>query len=82
MPLYCYKCKACGFSFEVWHSMKFDDQLCTKCNSRNIFRIPSLPENIAFNKSDKKVGKVVNDYIEKTKKEIKKEKIKLKSEEL
>lgn len=32
MPTYDYKCKKCGFIFEVIHSIKFEDKiLCEKC---------------------------------------------------
>ena len=81
MPMYCYRCKKCHVEFEVWHSMSYNDQKCLECESSQIFIIPSLTEKILVNRT-KKPGKVVNNFIEDTKKEIKKEKKKLKSEVL
>ena len=82
MPLYCYRCKACGFSFEVWHSMSFKDQTCSRCESEDVFKVPSLSDKVKISPTNHRPGKIVDDYIEKTKEEVKKEKKKLKSEEM
>lgn len=81
MPVYCYRCNDCKEEFEVRHSMTFDGQRCVTCDSGSIFRIPSLAK-IKKHFVTKKVGKIVNEYIEEVKEEIKNEKTKLKSEEL
>ncbi len=81
MPVYCYRCHACEAEFEVRHSMSFDDQSCTLCESKSVFRIPSLTE-IKKSFTSTKPGKVVREYIEDVKQEIKNEKTKLRSEEI
>ncbi len=81
MPVYCYKCKECQEEFETRHSMSFEGQKCIVCNSQLIFKIPSLAK-IQKHFTDNKPGKIVNEYIEEVKQEIKNEKTKLKSEEL
>lgn len=81
MPNYCYKCTNCEEEFEVRHSMSFEGQTCVKCNSDLVFRIPSL--SLASKaKSTKKVGKIVDDYIQEAKSEIKSEKKALKLREI
>jgi putative FmdB family regulatory protein len=87
MPTYAYKCHACRSVFEVRHGMFFEDQRCVKCSSEDVQRMPS---EISIGKqtdpidssSTKKTGQVVDKFIEDTKKEIKKEKSRLKSEEI
>ena len=81
MPLYCYKCKDCHHEFEVRHSMSFSGQLCTKCNSESVFRVPSLSE-VKNKTPSTKPGKIVSSYIQDTKKEIAKEKKNLRNREL
>ena len=81
MPTYCYRCPDCNAEFESRHSMKFDSQLCILCNSEKVFRIPSLSE-MKISTSTAKPGKIVDEYIEDVKKEIKQEKKELRSKEL
>lgn len=81
MPVYNYKCNDCDTSFEVRHSMFFEDQTCIKCGSSCIFKVPSLLKKNTTNNITK-VGKIVDKFIIDTKSEIKKEKDKLRSEEL
>ena len=68
--------------FEVRHSMNFEDQKCIKCNSSDVFKIPSLGKINNIVPSAPKAGKIVDEYIRDVKKEIDKEKKKLKSEEM
>ena len=81
MPRYAYKCYSCKKIFEVSHGMFFENQRCISCHSDEVFRLPSLLEksNVV---STQKTGKVVEDYIKKTKEEIKKYKKDLKNEDL
>jgi hypothetical protein len=79
VPTYCYACKKCKLNFEVRHSMSYEDQKCIFCESKEIFKIPSLLEKKPKIKSSKP-GKVVEEYIEDTKKQIKKEKNNMKLE--
>ena len=82
MPVYCYRCNSCSQEFEIRHSMNFEEQQCVKCKSFDVFKIPSIGERKIVTTNNKKPGKIVDKYIEDVKKEIKKEKIKIKSEEL
>lgn len=82
MPVYCYSCKECEHQFEIRHSMSYDSQRCTKCDSCDVFKIPSLSLYKASSKPTQRTGKIVDDYIRDAKEEIKQEKHKLKSEEL
>tara|TARA_B100001094_G_C17817093_1_gene616642 strand:- start:155 stop:403 length:249 start_codon:yes stop_codon:yes gene_type:complete len=82
MPVYCYECRDCRKVFEVRHGMFFEEQRCVSCFSEDVFRKPSLNQKSVSHKSTEKTGKVVDKYIEDAKSEIKKEKQRLKSEEL
>ena len=82
MPTYCYQCNSCDKNFEVRHSMRFEKQQCIHCKSADIFKIPALSDTIQAPSSKPRTGRVVDDYIENTKKEIRKEKQKLKNREL
>ena len=84
MPKYCYKCKKCGSTFEIRHSMDFEDQRCIECDSKLVFRVPSLSNSTRQISSTRtqRPGQIVDEYIQSTKQEIKKEKNKLKTEEL
>ena len=84
MPLYTYKCHSCRAVFEVRHGMFFEEQRCVKCYSDDVFRLPSevsVPRKEDNNKTSAP-GKIVDKYIEDTKREIKEEKKKLSSKEL
>ena len=55
---------------------------CNICDSQAFRRIPSIPTYISkINKSDRKVGSLVEEYIEKNKKSVAEEKKKLKEKE-
>ena len=62
--------------------MNFENQKCINCNSESIFKIPSLGNSKVSKATSNRPGKVVDEYIRDTKKEIKLEKSKLKSQEL
>lgn len=81
MPTYCYRCPDCNIEFESRHSMNFDSQLCVSCDSEKVFRIPSLSD-VKNLTNTSKPGKIVNEYIEDVKREIKQEKRQLRSKEL
>ena len=61
--------------------MFFEGQRCIECYSEDVFRLPSLSD-IKKSESKQRTGKIVDDYIQKTKKEIKDYKKELKGEEL
>ena len=80
MPVYCYRCNDCTEEFEARHSMSFEGQRCPKCESSNLFRVPSLDKSnntTIFNRN--KTGKIVDDYIRDVKSDIQKEKKNLRS---
>ena len=84
MPMYSYKCESCRHQFDVRHGMFFEDQRCVKCNSDEVFRLPGLSERQSSTPTNtsNKPGKIVKDYIEKTKEEVKQYKKTLSDEEL
>ncbi len=82
MPVYCYKCKDCESEFEVRDSMTYVSKRCNSCDSKNVFKIPSLSLNKFVHAQPTRAGKIVDEYIYDVKKEIKEEKKRLKSEEL
>lgn len=82
MPVYCYRCIECEAEFEVRHSMSFDSQECLQCGASNVFRIPSIGTSPVASASPGRPGKIVDEYINDVKKEIKQEKKRLRSETL
>jgi len=65
--------------------MFFENQRCTHCNSEDIFKLPSdfsLNQDEVTNVKSKKPGKIVHEYIEDTKRALKKEKKDLTSREI
>lgn len=82
MPVYVYKCRACKQTFEKRHGMFFEQDHCVLCLSRDIFKIPSLQSVKRGESNKKETGKLVKQYIEDTKKEVKEERRKLASEEM
>ena len=82
MPTYCYSCKKCGAAFEVRHRMSFEGQRCTSCNSPDVFRVPALSLSKTSKSGSPRTGKIVDEYIQDVKKELKTEKKNLKAEEL
>jgi len=83
MPKYCYYCESCKIGYEVVHSIKERLKKCEYCDQYALRIIPSIPVYLSKKKTekDKKVGSVVEEYIEKNKKSIKEEKEKLKNQE-
>ena len=79
MPRYVYQCKKCEKIFEVVHSIKEKLTDCEWCTTKDsLKRIPSIPH--VFHK-DKQTGQLVKKHIEETKKELKREKEKLRKVE-
>jgi putative FmdB family regulatory protein len=83
MPVYVYRCHDCKKTFEKRHGMFFEQKMCVHCHSEDIFKVPSV--EYTSNQSSagpKKTGKIVDEYIEDVKKEIKAEKKALRNEEM
>jgi putative FmdB family regulatory protein len=84
MPRYTYRCDECEEVFEVNHSMSIKLKDCELCESVDtLTRVPSstfITTTIAT-KDNKKVGDVVKDHIEESKKDLKVEQRRLKDVE-
>ena len=62
--------------------MSFEDQACLFCDSKNIFKLPSMSKRKVEQSTKRRAGMVVDEYIENAKKEIKQQKIDLRTEEV
>jgi len=82
VPVYVYKCKDCLETFEVKHSMFDGQNACILCGGENIYKVPAILDIKTSNFNSSKTGQVVDDYIKRTKQEMKSEKQKLKNKEL
>ena len=82
MPRYTYKCDECEEVFEKNHSMSIKLEDCELCDSTiSLTRVPSstfITTNTLSTKDNKKVGDVVKEHIEESKKDLKSEQEKLK----
>ena len=85
MPRYTYKSDECEEVFETNHSMSIKLEDCELCGSvESLTRVPSstfITTNTLSTKDDKKVGDLVKEHIEESKKELKSEQEKLKGVE-
>jgi putative FmdB family regulatory protein len=85
MPRYTYRCDECEEVFEVNHSMSNRLEDCELCeNTGSLTRVPSstfITTNLRTTKDNKKVGDVVKEHIEESKKELKSEQQRLKDVE-
>lgn len=75
MPRYEYKCRECGIEFEISHSMKEKMSNCETCKTEgSLFRVVTSFAVTGLTRGElnknKKPGKIVNEFIEKTKKEV------------
>jgi len=82
MPRYVYECMSCKRQFECSHGMFYEKEDCDLCHSKyGLIKIPSF--NIKKEDSlQRSSGALVNEYIEDTREEVKKEKRRLREEEL
>ena len=79
MPRYVYKCRMCEESFMTVHGITEDQDHCEVCSESGcVHRIPQMP-TVKIVKE--KAGQIVREYIEDTKKEMKREKDSLKQKE-
>ena len=82
MPRYTYRCNECEEVFEINHSMSQKLEDCDLCNTlQSLTRVPSstfITTNRQLDKQGKKVGDVVKDHIEESKKDLKAEQERLK----
>ena len=83
MPKYAYHCDSCDSDFEIVHGMTEKINVCELCSiSGSLNRIPQMPFFLkkTANKTNK-VGSIVEEYIENTKKDLNEEKNRIKKEE-
>lgn len=79
MPRYVYKCTKCEDSFVTVHGMMEDQDYCEICYESNcVFRIPQMPR-VKVVKEE--AGKLVREFIEESRGDLKRDKEKLTSEE-
>ena len=79
MPKYAYRCNECDNEFEIYHSINDKLKNCESCESvESLTRIPSLTIRVVKKVDKTKVGEVVNSHIEDARRELIKEKEKLK----
>lgn len=70
MPVYTYKCNECSEVYEKFHSIKIRLMDCILCSAESsLERIPSNIASVIYKNSD---GKIVREYIEDTKSEVRK----------
>jgi putative FmdB family regulatory protein len=82
MPRYHYRCAACNKDFVVVHTMEERLEKCQECGEVSTLTKVYTPIPKTTKKANKKkVGDLVKQHIEATKKEVAKEKKKLKTEE-
>jgi putative FmdB family regulatory protein len=83
MPKYSYFCESCKNGFEITHSIKERLEKCEICGDIAIRKLPCIPTYLTKKKEEnpRKVGSVVEEYIEKNKEQLKNEKKKLKEVE-
>jgi len=82
MPVYLYECRDCKSQFESVHGINESIDECQVCQAKDtLFLIPqfTIKKGVVSIKKTK-VGSLVNSHIEESKKELKKEKQKLKRE--
>ena len=82
MPRYTYRCEECEGIFETNHSMSIKLEDCQLCEAVGVVtRVPSttfITTKSSTSTDNKKVGDVVKEHIEETKKDLKAEQQKLK----
>ena len=75
MPRYDYRCRECGVEFTISHSIHDKLNYCGDCNTEEaLFRMVTDFNTTGISPSStetkQKPGKVVNEFIEKTKREV------------
>ncbi len=85
MPRYTYQCSNCETVFETVHSMKETLTDCVHCEEQEVLiRVPAMTfinTGTSTNESGRKVGELVEQHIQETRRELKDDKNKLRTEE-
>jgi hypothetical protein len=82
MPRYAYRCENCKETFEITHGMFFEQEQCIKCKSSGFLtKLPNFTiKKASEDTQEKRVGSVVDEFIQDAKQDLKKQKKKLKTE--
>tara|TARA_A100001515_G_scaffold21221_2_gene16048 strand:+ start:1384 stop:1629 length:246 start_codon:yes stop_codon:yes gene_type:complete len=80
MPTYIYHCLVCEGRFKVRHGMKETCEECEWCGSANIARVPSNFSTAQTREKKEKVGDLVKEFIEDSRKELDQQREGLKKE--
>ena len=80
MPKYTYACVECKETYEVFHGMQDDLQVCSLCGSKNIEKKPSMFSLNKDNSDDKQVGDLVKQAIKNFREELNEQKKDLKKD--
>lgn len=78
MPRYVYHCEKCDNTYEYYHGMKEKKTHCESCNEETLLKIPVFSGKVK-KENKQKIGSIVENYIEETREEIRREKDKFKS---
>ena len=80
MPIYIYCCGECATEWTTNHGMSETEDPCANCDSTNIYRVPSSISNLSKKISSKKiVGDLTEEFIEKSRENLQKQKKDLKN---
>ena len=83
MPRYIYACSACGEEFEITHGMFHEQKECILCHrTETITKKPAFRIKKETEASNSRPGKIVDEFIQDAKKELKQQRKDLKSEEM
>lgn len=83
MPRYVYSCDACKGEFEVSHGMFHEQRECVLCNRLGmIVKKPSFTIKKTQGSVENRPGKIVDEFIQDAKKELKQQRKELKSEQI
>ena len=83
MPRYTYRCDGCENILEIAHSIREKLEICEECNG-DLIRVPStsyINSGQKKAKSPNKIGDLVKNHIEETRREISDEKKRISREE-
>jgi len=80
MPTYIYRCEKCEFIVEYFHSYKVKKTTCEKCGEETLMKMLNTPINIkkSLQQHPSKSGEVIEKTIQDTKREMEKDKQRLK----
>lgn len=81
MPRYCYECKECGESYEIFHNMgevKSDCEICGK--EESLIKIPALFTLDVKGKNESSAKQRVEQFISEAKEELQQHRIESREE--